>query len=111
MDDISNRHCEPIAAGTPALARAAVTEYLARVQGWALSESGAEIRREFRFKNYHETMAFVNAVAWIAHVEDHHPNLEVGYGRCLVSWSTHSVGGLSDNDFIAAAKVNALTPP
>jgi 4a-hydroxytetrahydrobiopterin dehydratase len=110
MDDLSNRRCEPIAPGTPALSPAAIAEYLAQVRGWALSDTGDEIRREFRFKNYYRTMAFVNAVAWIAHREDHHPDLEVRYDRCLVRWSTHSVGGLSTNDFIAATKVDALTP-
>jgi 4a-hydroxytetrahydrobiopterin dehydratase len=62
----------------------------------------------FQFKNYYETMAFVNAVAWVAHREDHHPDLEVGYNKCTVRYSTHSVGGLSENDFICAAKVDSL---
>jgi 4a-hydroxytetrahydrobiopterin dehydratase len=66
------------------------------------------IRREFRFKNFYETMAFVNAVAWISHREDHHPDLDLGYNRCVVHYSTHAIGGLSENDFICAARVNAL---
>jgi 4a-hydroxytetrahydrobiopterin dehydratase len=66
------------------------------------------IRKTFRFDDYHRTLAFVNAVAWIAHREDHHPDLEVGYNRCTVRYSTHDVGGLSENDFICAAKVDRL---
>lgn len=110
MSDLASRRSKPIPAGSPALSRAEVERYLGQVHDWKLSDSGQEIRREFRFKNYHETMAFVNAVAWIAHVEDHHPDLEVGYNRCVVRWSTHSVGGLSENDFIGAARVDALRP-
>jgi len=68
----------------------------------------AFIYREFTFKNYYKTMAFVNAVAWIAHQENHHPDLSVGYNRCLVRYSTHAIQGLSENDFICAAKVDAL---
>jgi 4a-hydroxytetrahydrobiopterin dehydratase len=70
--------------------------------------AGQAIRREFRFKNFYETMAFVNAVAWISHREDHHPELELGYNRCVVHYSTHAIGGLSENDFICAARVDAL---
>ena len=66
------------------------------------------ITREFRFKNYYQTIAFVNALAWVAHSEDHHPFLEVHYNRCNVHFSTHSIGGLSENDFICAAKLDML---
>lgn len=83
-------------------------ERLATLHGWSFSEGGKEIRREFRFKNYYETMAFVNAVAWIAHAADHHPDLEVGYNRCVVRYSTHDVGGLSEKDFESARKVESL---
>ena len=79
---------------------------LRHLPGW--EHGGGEIARTFKFKNYYETMAFVNAVAWVAHGEDHHPDMEVGYNKCGVRFSTHSVGGLSENDFISAAKVNAL---
>jgi 4a-hydroxytetrahydrobiopterin dehydratase len=86
-----------------------VARRLQTLDGWEMSPGGAgEIRRTFSFKNYYETMAFVNAVAWLAHRADHHPDLEVGYNKCVVRFSTHSVGGLSDNDFIGAAKVDAL---
>ena len=67
-----------------------------------------EISKSFSFKNYYETMAFVNAVAWVANQQDHHPDMEVGYNKCTVRYSTHSVGGLSENDFISAARIDAL---
>lgn len=75
---------------------------------WAIDENSGEIQRVFTFKNYYQTIAFVNALAWITHREDHHPDLEVSYNRCVVHYSTHSVGGLSENDFICAAKLDAL---
>jgi 4a-hydroxytetrahydrobiopterin dehydratase len=75
---------------------------------WKLADDGSEISRDYEFKDFHQTMAFVNAVAWIAHREDHHPDLELGYGHCRVRFSTHAVGGLSQNDFICAAKVDDL---
>jgi 4a-hydroxytetrahydrobiopterin dehydratase len=74
--------------------------------GWASDE--ASIARTFTFKNHYETMAFVNAVAYISHREDHHPALEVGYKTCVVRYTTHAAGGLTENDFICAAKVDAL---
>jgi 4a-hydroxytetrahydrobiopterin dehydratase len=83
-----------------------VTEMLKQIPGWALVDGRLE--RTFQFKNYYETMAFVNATAWIAHQADHHPDMEVGYNRCKVAYSTHSVGGLSENDFTGAEKVNGL---
>jgi len=76
------------------------------LSGW--ERKGGEIAKQFSFKNYYETMAFVNATAWISHRQDHHPDLEVGYNKVRVLYSTHSVGGLSENDFICAAKIDAL---
>lgn len=79
---------------------------LAALDGWTQVDD--HIAKEFRFANYHETMAFVNAVAWIAHRTDHHPDLEVGYNRCIVRYTTHDAGRLSERDFVCAAKVDAL---
>jgi 4a-hydroxytetrahydrobiopterin dehydratase len=94
-----------------ALPDAEIAPYLAALDGWALQE--AKLVKTYAFKNYYQTMAFVNAVAWLSHAEDHHPDLTVSYNRCLVSYQTHSVnggqGGLSENDFICAAKVDALS--
>jgi 4a-hydroxytetrahydrobiopterin dehydratase len=92
-----------------ALSISRAEQALAGLDGdWSLAADGRELRREFRFPDFHHTMAFVNAVAWIAHRADHHPELEVGYGRCSVRWSTHAAGGLTGKDFDAAARVDAL---
>jgi 4a-hydroxytetrahydrobiopterin dehydratase len=104
--DLRTQHCQPCKPGTPALRSEEVSKLLKSLNGWAYADG--VIQREFKFKNFYETMAFVNAVAFIANREDHHPDMEVGYNKCLVKFSTHSVGGLSKNDFICAAKVDAL---
>jgi len=107
MNDLKALHCKPF-EGHPALTASEIGLYLARVPGWALRDGAIE--KSYRFGNFHETMAFVNALAWIAHAEDHHPDLALSYGRCTVRFNTHSVGGISINDFICAAKVDALQP-
>ena len=76
------------------------------LSGWEIANG--ELVKTYAFKNYYETMAFVNATAWVSHREDHHPDLEVGYRQCCVRYSTHAIGGLSENDFICAAKVDSL---
>jgi 4a-hydroxytetrahydrobiopterin dehydratase len=91
-----------------ALDRTESEKLLREIPGWTLNDAASEITRTWKFGNYYETLAFVNALAWVAHREDHHPDLEVGYNRCRVRFSTHSVHGLSENDFICAAKLNAL---
>jgi 4a-hydroxytetrahydrobiopterin dehydratase len=109
--DLSRRHCQPVANGTPPLGVARVQALLQALHAdWTSDDTGKNISRTFGFRNYYQTMAFVNALAWIAHAEDHHPDIEVGYNRCVVHYSTHSVGGLSENDFICAAKIDALLP-
>ncbi|RJG04320.1 4a-hydroxytetrahydrobiopterin dehydratase [Noviherbaspirillum sedimenti] len=93
-----------------ALNDAQVQDYLAILPDWQLQEG--RVTRTFNFKNYYETLAFVNAIAYMIHAEDHHPILSVAYNRCTVKYHTHSVnagnGGLSENDFICAAKVDAV---
>jgi 4a-hydroxytetrahydrobiopterin dehydratase len=84
----------------------ATVVFLKQIPGWV--RKGGEISKTFPFSNYYETMAFVNATAWISNREDHHPDMEVGYNKCKVRYSTHSVGGLSENDFICAAKIESL---
>jgi 4a-hydroxytetrahydrobiopterin dehydratase len=81
---------------------------LAQLPGWELAADGRSIRKTFRFEDYYRTLAFVNALAFVAHREDHHPDLGVHYDRCVVAYSTHDVGGLSRNDFVCAAKAEAL---
>ena len=94
-----------------ALSATEIVSGLTRIEGWRLAGDGADvaIEKTFRFSNYFETIAFVNALAWVAHREDHHPDLGVHYDRAVVRFSTHDVGGLSENDFICAAKASALT--
>ncbi len=86
-----------------------VQQQLARVAGWTLVDG--TIEKRFEHADFHHTMAFVNAVAWIAHREDHHPEMHVGYSQCTLRWSTHDVGGLSLRDFRCAALVDALIVP
>lgn len=81
-------------------------EKLQRLEGW--ERQGAEICKTFNFEDFYHTMAFVNAIAWIANREDHHPDLEVGYNHCIVRYSTHSAGGVTDKDFLCAAKIEKL---
>jgi len=95
---------EVIEFGDPKVAVSCTDQH----EDWAPGGAGDEISRTFTFRDFHETMSFVNAVAWIANQEGHHPDLTVGYDRCTVRYATHSIGGLSENDFICAAKVNAL---
>jgi 4a-hydroxytetrahydrobiopterin dehydratase len=102
---LERRHCQPL-EGHPPMADADVTRHLGLLDGWR--RDGASIEKSFRFTNFHETMAFVNAVAHIAHREDHHPQMTITYAQCTLRFDTHSVGGISVNDFICAAKVDAL---
>src|SRR5687767_10050005 len=104
---LAKRKCQACEGNAPKLDDAQVRSLLAEVPGWERTPAG-EIAKTFKFQNYYETMAFVAATAWISHREDHHPDLEVGYNKCRVRYSTHSVGGLSENDFICAAKIEAL---
>lgn len=106
MCDLSKRHCTSCEGGVSPLSGAEAERYLQALTGW--ESSGGAIARKFEFKNYYQTMAFVNALAWIAHAEGHHPDLEVSYRTCLVRYTTHAAGGLTENDFICAAKVDAL---
>ena len=105
MNNLTTRHCQPL-EGHAAMTADEVQRHLAAAPGWTLVDGAIEKR--FEFADYHRTIAFVNALAWIAHREDHHPDLLVGYARCTVRFNTHSVGGISINDFICAARVDAL---
>jgi 4a-hydroxytetrahydrobiopterin dehydratase len=102
MTNLAARHCKPSVAK---LGAAETAKFSEQVAGWRIE--GDLLVKDFPFKNYYETMAFVNMVAWIAHREDHHPDMTVGYNKCRVAFSTHSVGGLSENDFICAARIES----
>jgi 4a-hydroxytetrahydrobiopterin dehydratase len=105
--ELAARRC---AHQTDALDQAGIAENLAALPDWKVD--GGKLARSFEFKDYYRTLAFVNAIAWVIHAEDHHPELSVSYNRCGVKFDTHSVdngrGGLSINDFICAAKVDAV---
>jgi 4a-hydroxytetrahydrobiopterin dehydratase len=103
LAELTAAHCTPNAA---ALDAADIGAFAALVPKW--SRKGSAIERTFKFKDFHATIGFVNALAWVANREDHHPDLEVGYDHCTVAWSTHSAGGLTRNDFICAARCDAL---
>jgi len=104
--ELSTRKCKPCEGGVPKLTDGEIETLLAQLDGW--SHRDGALVKTYAFRNYHETMAFVNATAWISHREDHHPDLAVGYNRCEVRYWTHAIGGLSENDFICAAKIDAL---
>jgi 4a-hydroxytetrahydrobiopterin dehydratase len=107
--DLSSRHCESCEGIGAALTKEQVNNLMPQLaEGWEVSSHHNEIKKSFSFSNFYETMAFVNALAWIANVENHHPDLEVGYNYCHVRFSTHALKGLSHNDFICAAKTDKL---
>ncbi|MFC3627638.1 4a-hydroxytetrahydrobiopterin dehydratase [Vogesella amnigena] len=103
--NLLDMHCEPQHGQHP-LSNDTVSELLAHLPGWQLE--GIELVKTFRFADYYKTMAFVNALAWIAHAEDHHPDMSVHYNRAVVRFSTHDAAGITLNDFICAAKTEAL---
>lgn len=105
-NDLSSKRCKPCVPGTPPLSSSEADSLMRQLEGWQRYDH--IISRAYHFKNYYETIAFVNAVAWLSHSEDHHPELTVSYNKCQVEYSTHSIHGLSENDFICAAKVDAL---
>ena len=107
--DLADRHCKPCEGGVKPLTREQAESLLEALHAdWSISDDGLEISRAFEFPAYSRTLGFTNAVAWIAIREGHHPDMTVSYGRCIVRWSTHSINGLSDNDFICAARVDRL---
>ena len=106
---LAQAHCISRRGVEHRLSEARVRELLPEVPGWELGEHDQALSKTFTFDDYYRTMAFVNALAFMAHREDHHPDLGVHYDRCVVRYATHDVGGLSENDFICAAKADALT--
>jgi 4a-hydroxytetrahydrobiopterin dehydratase len=104
VEQLLASHCREVKGGT--MTDADVAAQLEVLGQW-IFDAGA-LKKIYRFKNYYETLAFVNALAFMVHREDHHPDLHVGYDRCEVRYSTHSVNGISENDFISAAKADAI---
>jgi 4a-hydroxytetrahydrobiopterin dehydratase len=107
MNELARQKCKPCEGGVDPLTAEQVRPMLRGLDGWALAPDGM-LAKTYQFKNYFETMAFVNAAAWVSHREDHHPDMTVGYNQCRVAYITHAINGLSENDFICAAKLDAL---
>ncbi len=105
---LADRHCRPLSGAGHRLPDAAIAEAMTALPGWSLAEDGAALVKTFAFADYYRTLAFVNALAFMAHREDHHPDLGVHYNRCVVRYSTHDAGGLTENDLICAARAEAL---
>ena len=108
MSDLVSKRCVACTAETPRVSPEEVNRLLVGLPGYKADLLVGSISKTYEFKSFYETMAFVNALAYIAHVEDHHPDLAVSYSRCSVTFTTHAIGGLSENDFICAAKIEAL---
>jgi 4a-hydroxytetrahydrobiopterin dehydratase len=109
MSDLAAKKCEPCEGGTPPLGEAEVRRLLGELDGWRLA-SGAkpEIEKEYRFPDFREALAFVNRLGEVAEQEGHHPDIYLTWGKVRVALSTHSIGGLSENDFILAAKADRV---
>ena len=106
MSKFAHRSCRELPSGAPPLTQAQIDAGLVELPGW--EHKDGTIGKTFSFANYADTIAFVNRVAGIAQREDHHPDMWIGYDKCRVAYRTHSVGGISENDFICAAKIEAL---
>lgn len=107
--DLTAKHCKPCERGTAPLGKTEIDTLLKQLAGWSYRDG--VITKTFDFPDYWQTMAFVNATAWVSHREDHHPDLAVGYSTCRVDYTTHAINGLSENDFICAAKIDKLLAP
>jgi len=105
-NELVMKTCRPLPPGTPPLEGHDLEHLLSHAEGWSVEEG--HLSKSFKLDDHYQVMAFVNAIAWISHREDHHPELVVGYDTCTVRYATHSIGGLSENDFICAAKVDHL---
>jgi 4a-hydroxytetrahydrobiopterin dehydratase len=109
MSGLSEKKCVPCEGGVAALTKAEAEKLRAQLNaGWKLSDDAKTIRRELKFKDFYRAMSFANAVAHVANIEDHHPDLEVGWGYCRVLFTTHAIKGLSENDFICASKIDRI---
>lgn len=104
--DLARSRCKPCEGGVEPLRGEEARNLLKQLQGWQLDDD--VVSKTYTFKNHYQAVAFANAVAWISHREDHHPDMSVGYNSVHVGYTTHAIRGLSVNDFICAAKVDAL---
>src|SRR3989344_2640961 len=110
MSFLLKKKCLPCEGGVAPLTRSEAEELQKQTPDWGISDDGKQITRTFKFKNFNQTTAFFNKVAEIAEEENHHPDFEVHWGSMTLTLWTHAIGGLSENDFIVAAKVHAISP-
>ena len=109
MSDLAGGKCVPCEGGVPPLTAGEAAALLPELHAdWQIGPDSKSLKRAYKFKDFYRAMSFVNAVAHVANVEDHHPDLEVGYDYCRVRYTTHAIGGLSRNDFICAAKIDRI---
>lgn len=106
MNELARKKCTPCEGGVAPMSAQQAQAMLKSLKGWIIEDG--KLVKVYPFTNYYQTMAFVNALAWVSHREDHHPDLVVGYNKCRVEYSTHAINGLSENDFICAAKADTL---
>jgi 4a-hydroxytetrahydrobiopterin dehydratase len=107
--ELSRKRCIPCEGNVPPLSREEVEKYLSQVEGWTLVKDGTVIQKILTFKDFDATMEFVNKVAAVAEEEGHHPDLDVSYGKLGIELTTHAIGGLSENDFILASKIDRIS--
>jgi 4a-hydroxytetrahydrobiopterin dehydratase len=105
--DLAKGKCKPCEGGIPPLSNAEIETLLKDLKGWQVVDG--KLRKDYKFPDHYVTMTFVNAIAWISHQQGHHPDLAVGYNTCRVEYVTHAIGGLSESDFICAAKIDLLS--
>jgi 4a-hydroxytetrahydrobiopterin dehydratase len=108
LNDLKQQHCKPCEGGVCPLDESHSTQQLELVPGWEITGDGKSIVRKLKFKSFSDTMSFINAMAYMAEQQGHHPDFSAGYGYCEVRYTTHAIGGLSENDFICAARINDL---
>ena len=107
MSELTSKHCEPCEGGTPPLGEREIERLLGQLDGWNVIE-GRKLEKEYRFADFRQALAYVNRLGEVAEAEGHHPDMAVGYNKVTVVFATHSVGGLSENDFILAAKADEV---
>ena len=108
LEKLFEKQCKPCEGGVDPLPHHRVNRYLEQLPGWHISIDQKSIGRKFEFKGFFRTISFINALAWITNQQGHHPDFSAGYDYCQVNFTTHAIGGLSENDFICAARVNVL---
>lgn len=106
--DLNKKKCVPCEGGVEKFTIQQVNEYLPKLNDWQMNVDATEIFKRFEFKGFNKTMSFMNAVAWLVNNEMHHPDVKLGYNYCEIHFTTHAIGGLSENDFICAAKIDQL---